>query len=317
MVVDPLGTTPVPLDDGFSSKGTYRYGNVVVAVPAGNPGLLSDREYLLALRDALGGGVALNWSASSPTTAWEGVKVEGVPARVTGLRLQSRGLTGEIWGWLGDLTELTELRLDGNQLSGPIPSKLSILTKLTELRLAGNRLQGCIPPPLKAVENHDLAALTLPDCGAPVLLPSSLSWASFVSLPTRRIGEGVHRWLGVPRFHENDRRYHSIAFDVPPGVEIDVFPVAEDPGDDRDFEYCAPCQGTRITNPRTGFVLAPASGDEPQWPPDTWYFLDLDTGEGAGSHHTEEDVLMAAFAQRIAASVWITRNGAESEWSWE
>ena len=314
----PMGMVPVPLDDGFSSSGHYRHGNVTVAVPIGNPGLLSDREHLLALRDALAGEASLNWSASRPTSDWEGVTVEGVPPRVTTLRLPSRGLTGEVWGWLGDLTELTALRLEGNRLTGAIPSKLSTLTKLTELRLGGNRLQGCIPPPLKAVENNDLAGLTLPGCAEPVLLPSSLSWVTFTSLPHRRIGEGAHRWLGAPRFLEDDRRYYSIVFDVPPGVAIDVFIVAEDPGDAGDSDYCAPCQEGGLAALGTGFVLAPASGDEPQWPPDTWYyFLGLRSGEGRSSRHMEEDAFIAAFAQRIAASVWITRNGAESEWSWE
>ena len=63
---------PLPLDDGHSSSGSYRYGDLTVAVPRGNPGLLADREHLLALRDVLEGGeTGLDWSPSRATADWE------------------------------------------------------------------------------------------------------------------------------------------------------------------------------------------------------------------------------------------------------
>ena len=64
---------PLPLDDGHSRSGRYRYGDLTVAVPVGNPGLAADREYLLALRDALAGAATLNWSRGTATGEWEGV----------------------------------------------------------------------------------------------------------------------------------------------------------------------------------------------------------------------------------------------------
>ena len=45
----------LPLDDGHSTNGRYHFGDLAVAVPTANPGLLADREYLLALKDALEG----------------------------------------------------------------------------------------------------------------------------------------------------------------------------------------------------------------------------------------------------------------------
>ena len=119
------------------------------------PGLLADREYLLALRDPLAGTGALNWSAGTPVSQWEGVTAEGSPPRVTELRLSGLGLTGEMWGWLGNLTELRELWLDDNPLIGGIPSKLVNLDNLTHLYLGG-RLSRCVPPPLLAVPNNNL-----------------------------------------------------------------------------------------------------------------------------------------------------------------
>ena len=164
----PLGMTPLSLDGGSSPDGRYRYGDITIVVPRGNPELLEERERLLALRDVLeGAGTELDWSVGTPTASWEGVTVSGSPARVTGLALSDRGLNGEIWGYLGDLAELTELRLDGNALTGTIPSAMAVLSKLTDVYLGGNSLTGCIPPPLLRTPNHDLDTLGLPDCPPP------------------------------------------------------------------------------------------------------------------------------------------------------
>ena len=51
----PLGMIPLPLDDGLSRGGYYRYGDMDIAIPHRSPLLLEDREYLLALRDVLAG----------------------------------------------------------------------------------------------------------------------------------------------------------------------------------------------------------------------------------------------------------------------
>ena len=146
----PLGMTPLLLDEGYSDDGRFRYGDLTVAIPGSYPGLLLDREHLLALRDILeGGATELDWSVGRPTQDWEGVTVSGSPPRVTGLDLADRGLAGEIWGYLGDLEELTKLHLDGNALTGRIPSKVSLLSNLTEVYVGGNDFTGCIPPPLR------------------------------------------------------------------------------------------------------------------------------------------------------------------------
>ena len=144
-----MNMNPLPLDDGHSEDGRYRYGDLTIAVPSGNPELLAERERLLAMRDVLeGGGTDLDWGLDTPTASWEGVRVSGSLARVTTLDLADRGLAGEIWGYLGDLSELTGLRLDGNALTGTIPSAMSVLSNLTDVYLGGNDLTGCIPPPL-------------------------------------------------------------------------------------------------------------------------------------------------------------------------
>ncbi len=161
----PLGMNPVRLDDGVSDGGAYRLGNVRIAIPRGHPELLRDREHLLALRDVFAGPPPLDGRVDTPTTAWEGVKVSGSPPRVTELNLSNRELTGEVWGYLGDLNELRVLRLDGNlRLSGWLPSKLQLLSKLEYVRLSRTSLIGCVPPKLRSVPGFDVGPERIPTC---------------------------------------------------------------------------------------------------------------------------------------------------------
>ena len=205
----PLGMNLLLLDG--HSPG-YRYGDLTVAVPRGNPELLAERERLLALRDVLeGGGTELDWSVGTPTASWEGVTVSGSPSRVTALELSDRGLKGEIWGYLGDFAELTELRLDGNALTGTIPSAMSVLSKLTDVYLGGNALSGCIPPPLLRTANHDLDTLGLPACPPPGFR------ADMRHDPGAIVTSGSYR-MGLL-----GRGGRVAVFDVPDGASLLVF----------------------------------------------------------------------------------------------
>ena len=147
-----LGTIPLPLDDGLSGTGRYRYGDVVIALTPPPPpscadaALAADCAALLTARDALAGdGGSLNWSASVPITEWDGVTVSGTPRRVTELALRSRGLTGSVPPELADLLALERLALDRNELTG------------------------CVPEPVRHVARNDLARLLIPTCGVPVV----------------------------------------------------------------------------------------------------------------------------------------------------
>ena len=149
-----------------------------IANPSSNPELVSDCETLLEVRDTLvGTGTSLDWSAGTPITAWDGVTVEGTPARVTGVSLRNKGLRGTIPSELGDLTALTVLDLitptcDGgpcpdvqdherNRLTGPIPSSLGNIGALQQLLLHNNELTGEIPPALGSLSNLQVLALGL------------------------------------------------------------------------------------------------------------------------------------------------------------
>ena len=138
-----------------------------VANPATNRGLVHDCETLLAVKDALRGSAALNWSADSSITGWDGVITSVTPNRVTDLPLRSRSLSGSIPPELGTLFELVTLDLSNNSLTGEIPGELAWLHKLEEIKLSGNSLTGCIPVALKDVEKNDLSSLNLLYCRPP------------------------------------------------------------------------------------------------------------------------------------------------------
>ncbi len=308
----PLGMIPLALDDGHSSSGRYRYGDLTVAVPRGNPGLLADREHLLALRDVLEGDgeTELDWSASRAAADWAGVTVAGTPPRVTGLGLSERGLTGEIWGWLGDLTELTELRLDGNALTGTIPSKLSLLTQLTDTYLAGNDLDGCVPPPLRRAANHDLDSLGLPSCPAPA-----------------EVGVGYGGWVFeqiLPMGSYWSPMGGMFVFDVPSGrsIQLDLpllSPVCELAGPLSSIWAAIGC------SQEGGFVLRETDRPTSWGSPGTWLVVDLWRGSGEleRSHYSGciydcgADGSPAALIEQLIASVWFnTSVGDDGGWVW-
>ena len=193
----------------ISATGACSFG-IAVPNPEANTDLVRDCESLLALQGRLAGDRTtegmdeLNWSAERPMTSWTGVTVAGSPPRVTRLSLANSGLTGELLGWLGNLTALTELRLNGNALTGRVPSKLGNLGNLTHLYLAGNTLRGCLPWAWEDVANNDLATLGLPYCYRPILVQHG-----------RDLLEGGKTY----RFED---RYLDIVFDVPEGMLIDL-----------------------------------------------------------------------------------------------
>lgn len=136
------GGTPTPEPADLCSQG--------VAVPdrSNNPGLLSDCETLLEVKDELRGTAALNWSADVPMADWYYIEIDGNPARVQALRFPDAELNGRIPPELGNLSSLTYLNIYGNQLSGNIPPELGNLSRLTYLNVYDNQLSGNIPPEL-------------------------------------------------------------------------------------------------------------------------------------------------------------------------
>ena len=135
------------------TKGEIAEGALFCRSPErGHPGAEADCAVLLAVKDALAGDVALNWSRLWPVQSWKGVEVDG-EGRVTSLFLQDMALNGRIPPELGRLRGLESLHLARNRLTGPIPPELGNLTNLTYLGLTFNYLTGTIPPELAKLSN--------------------------------------------------------------------------------------------------------------------------------------------------------------------
>ena len=239
--------------------------------PAAHPDLVRECEWLLALRDPLAGAATLNWAAGLPIASWEGVAVGGSPLQVTALSLSGLRLSGELWGWLGDLAGLRELRLDGNALTGSIPSKLAQLTNLTHLYLGGNALTGCIPPWLSEVANNDLASIDLAACEQ----PEDVSFAYPVVLEG-----GTYLW-------RMNSRTTPVIFDVPEGMRFEGLDVQHGGGgeDVLIFEH---------VDSDSWLVVGHESGLEYR------RFVDLSAIAPAPPD-------IASAFDRLAASLWFTR----------
>lgn len=187
LIGNPL-TGNLPPPDGPCANG------VAVPEPEQNRAMVRECNTLLAARDVLAGGAALNWSADLFVQLWDGVgpgwaswdailelreanramgyqePVQNDPRilRLLTLDLRGKGLTGSIPPELGDLSRLERLDLGGNELTGGIPPEIGNLTKLEVLAISGNRLTGCVPQAL--VPAYLIDAVTappphLPPCG--------------------------------------------------------------------------------------------------------------------------------------------------------
>ncbi len=110
-----------------------------------NPAQLEDCKALLAARDELAGNGDLNWRATTPLGAWQGVSLDGAPTRVVALNLAGMRLTGRIPAALGRLTALQSLVLDGNALSGSIPANLRRLPSRQTSGGQGSSATGGLP----------------------------------------------------------------------------------------------------------------------------------------------------------------------------
>ena len=107
----------------------------------------SDRSALEALYVATDGpnwANNSNWLTDGPMREWHGVVTDS-DGRVTELKLEANGLTGEIPSEIGNLSELKTLALWENHLTGEIPPQLGKLSKLRALFLDSNQLTGEIP----------------------------------------------------------------------------------------------------------------------------------------------------------------------------
>ncbi|KAI4296122.1 hypothetical protein L6164_036107 [Bauhinia variegata] len=86
-----------------------------------------------------------DWEGSDPCgDGWDGIKC--TKSRVTSITLSGVGLTGQLTGDIGSLTELNILDLSYNKgLTGPLPASIGSLKMLNTLILVGCDFTGSIP----------------------------------------------------------------------------------------------------------------------------------------------------------------------------
>ena len=184
-----------------------------------NPGLKSDCETLLSVRDALAGGANLNWSSDVPMSEWDGLFLSlDTPARVKEIRLIGFNLNGTIPPELGNLPHLGWLWLYNNQLSGEIPPELGNLSNLFILSLSGNELSGEIPSELGNLSN--LLALGLSDnqlSGEIPLELSNLSNLSTLKLNGNELSGEIPPELGnLPHLERLWLHNNQLSGEIPP-----------------------------------------------------------------------------------------------------
>ncbi|KAK9725066.1 hypothetical protein RND81_05G119900 [Saponaria officinalis] len=126
------------------------------------PGNKTDHSALLAIKRQLSnhpGGILSSWNHSFHHCNWVGVFCGHKHRRVTGLELNSIGLSGMISPFIENLSFLQRINLDNNSLHGPIPQEIGRLYRLRVLELTNNTLVGGIPANLSGCIN--LQVLTL------------------------------------------------------------------------------------------------------------------------------------------------------------
>lgn len=151
----------------------------------------TDKDVLLDFFHATGGGNAWYdtcfWSKDVELSGWLNIDLDSDGSRVTGIRIGSNGLTGQIPRTLYKLEMLTELELFGNGLSGNIPSEIGELVHLRTLLLNHNSLTGPIPISLSRcitleeldLSNNQLSGIIPEEIAIPRLTTVNLSSNQF------------------------------------------------------------------------------------------------------------------------------------------
>ncbi|KAL5823953.1 hypothetical protein ACOSQ4_021853 [Xanthoceras sorbifolium] len=166
-------------------------------------------------------GVLSSWNDSRHLCEWEGITCGRRHRRVTVLDLNSRGLSGSLSPYVGNLSflkmlilhdnsiqgeiprelgrlfRLKYLILTNNSLIGEIPANLSYCSRLVELNIGGNKLVGKVPP--EFVSLHNLTMLVLHKNNLTGTIPhflGNLTSLEVISIAFNAFGENIPDSLG-------------------------------------------------------------------------------------------------------------------------
>ena len=143
---------------------------------------MADRQILEAVYRATGGpgwsdSASNNWLSSQPMGQWAGVTTEG--GYVTHIDLSGNGLTGEIPGRLGHLTELQTANIRGNDWTGCIPYSARLRSALSRSYNSGRAAN---EPGWDLVILHAIHDTLIEEFGLEAVRTSeeSLGWQTFL-----------------------------------------------------------------------------------------------------------------------------------------
>ncbi|KAK9725080.1 hypothetical protein RND81_05G121100 [Saponaria officinalis] len=126
-------------------------------------GIKTDLNALLAIKNQLvdnpANRVLSSWNQSVHHCDWDGVICGHRHNRVIELELYSRGLSGTISPFIGNLSFLQEIAMYNNSLHGTIPPEIGRLFRLKRLGLFNNTLVGEIPANLSGCISLEILAL--------------------------------------------------------------------------------------------------------------------------------------------------------------
>ncbi|KAH9624716.1 hypothetical protein KSS87_015615 [Heliosperma pusillum] len=136
---------------------------VVLSASIDDSGIKTDHNALLAIKsqlvDSRADGILASWNHSIQHCNWDGVICGNKHKRVIELDLYSRGLSGTISPFIGNLSFLDTIALYNNSLYGKIPPEIGRLFRLERLGLFNNTLVGEIPANLSGCSNLRILSL--------------------------------------------------------------------------------------------------------------------------------------------------------------
>ncbi|KAK2635099.1 hypothetical protein Ddye_029891 [Dipteronia dyeriana] len=142
-------------------------------------------------------GVLNSWNDSHHFCDWEGITCGRRHKRVTALDLNSRGLSGSLSPYIGNLSFLRDLTLENNSFQGEIPPEFGRLFRLEVLYLHNNSLVGEIPGNLSHCSR--LTKLALSNNRLEEKIPLhfvSLSNLELLALSDNNLTGGIPSFLG-------------------------------------------------------------------------------------------------------------------------
>ncbi|KAJ4775392.1 Leucine-rich repeat protein kinase family protein [Rhynchospora pubera] len=145
--------------------------------------------------------------------------------RITGLKLSSSGLTGQLSAYFGKLIALQSLDLSSNDLSGYLPSSLGQLTDLSFLDIRGNeKLNTTLPSGLqnKVQDGSLIYRYDIPSPPHPASKKNVIIIAIAVAVPLLVFVAAIVTvfWLKRSKYNQS----------VAPKPHYELSPIADDPG---------------------------------------------------------------------------------------